>query len=326
MDGIVALPRKLFGHRDDHAIARLRQGHASSGAHALILADLINVRTGFRVSDVAERASRITAVNQVLLGKGKHAIRLAILAKRHRSVVGHRGKDEAEDVVVSPATTGQHLLDGKGIVVIERAARTIGVGEFSRRLRTSSDRSRRSLRVVVFRRSYLIETSRRLLADEVFPARAQTPDDKRLAVLERVRRLTGVVKRDGERIAHGLIIHIADFGGEFLPLRLVNLDGKGERVVGKIGTIVALGDDQRLGDSQRARLLDDELSVVAQMAGNAAPRPQGVEHRRRGRRRIAILRRAQLIDIGNARSTRLEYRVAGSIGIDIAEQRLRDIA
>ena len=326
MDGIIALARKLFGHRDNHAIARLRQGHASSGAHALILADLINVRTGLRVSDVAERASRITAVNQVLLGKGKHAIGLAILAKRHRSVVGRGGKDETEGVVVGPATTGQHLLDGKGIVVIERAARTIGVGEFSRRLRTSSDRSHRSLRFIVFRRSYLIETSRRLLADEVFPARAQTADNKRLAILERMRRLTAVVKRDGERIAHGLIIHIADFGGEFLPLRLVNLDGKGERVVGKIGTIVALGDDQRLGDSQRAWLLDDELSVVAQMAGNVAPRPQGVEHRRRRRRRIAILRRAQLIDIGNARSTRLEYRVAGSIGTNIAEQRLRDIA
>ena len=325
MDGVVALPRKLFGHRDDHAIARLRQGHPSSSAHALILTDFVNVRTGLRVSDVTERASRITAVSQILLGKGKHAIRLAILAKRHRSVVGHRGKDETEGVVVGPATTGQHLLDGKGIVIIERAARAISVREFSRRLRTSSDRSRRSLRVVVLRGSYLIETSRRLLADEVFPARAQTPDVERLAVLERVRRLTAVVKRDGERIAHGLIIHIADFGGEFLPLRLVNLDGKGEHVVGKIGTIVALGDDQRLGDSQRAWLLDDELSVVAQMAGNAAPRPQGVEHRRRRRRRIAILRRAQLIDIGNARSTWLEYRVAGSIGTDIAEQRFRDI-
>ena len=326
MDGIVALPRKLFGHRDDHAIARLRQGHASSGAHSLILADLINVRTGLRVSDVAERASRITAINQILLGESKHAIRLAILVKRHRSVVGGRGKDEAEDVVVGPATTVQHLLDGKGIVVIERAARTIGVREFSLRLRTSSDRSRRSLRVVVFRRSYLIETSRRLLADEVFPARAQTADVEHLAVLERVRRLAVAVKRDGERIAHGLVVRIADFGGEFLPLRLVNLDGKGERVVAKLGAIVTLGDDQRLGDSQRTRILDDKLPVVAQMAGNAAPRPQGVEHRRRRHRRIAILRRTQLIDIGNARSTRLEYRVAGSIGTDIAEQRLRNIA
>ena len=326
MDGIVALPRKLFGHRDDHAIARLRQGHASSGAHALILADLINVRTGLRVSDVTERASSITAASQILLGEGKHAIRLAILVKRHRSVVSHRSKDEAEDVVVGPATTVQHLLDGKGLVVIERAARTIGVGEFSLRLRTSSDRSRRSLRVVVFRRGYLIETSRRLLADEVFPARAQAADVERPAVLERVRRLAVVVKRDGERIAHGLIIRIADLGGEFLSLRLVDLDGKGERVVAKLGTIVALGDDQRLGDSQRTRLLDDKLSVVAQMAGNAAPRPQGVEHRRRRRRRIAILGRTQLVDIGNARSTRLEYRVTGSIGTDIAEQRLRDIA
>ena len=244
MDGIVALSRKLFGHRDDHAIARLRQGHASSGAHGLILTDFVNVRTGLRVRDVAERASRITAVSQILFGEGKHAIRLTILAKRHRSVVGHRGKDEAESVVVGPATTGQHLLDGKGVVVIERAARAISVREFSLRLRTSSDRSRRSLRVIVFRRSYLIETSRRLLADEVFPARAQTPDVEHLAILERVCRLTVAVKRDGERIAHGLIIHIADFGGEFLPLRLVNLDGKGERVVGKIGTIVALGDDQ----------------------------------------------------------------------------------
>ena len=202
MDGIIALPRKLFGHRDDHAIARLRQGHASSGADALILADLINVRTGLRVSDVAERASRITAVNQVLLGKGKHAIRLAILAKRHRSVVGRGGKDETEGVVVGPATTGQHLLDGKGIVVIERAARAIGVREFSLRPRTSSNRTRRSLRVVVLRRSYLVETSRRLLADQVFPARAQAADDERLAVLERVRRLAVVVERDSERITH----------------------------------------------------------------------------------------------------------------------------
>ena len=108
------------------------------------------------------------------------------------------------------------------------------------------------MRVVVLRRSYLVETSRRLLADEVFPARAQAADDERLAVLERVRRLAGVVKRDSERITHRLVVRIADLGGEFLPLRLVNLDGKGERVVGKIGTIVALGDDQRLGDSQRA--------------------------------------------------------------------------
>ena len=182
------------------------------------------------------------------------------------------------------------------------------------------------MRVIVFRRSYLIETSRKLLADEVFPARAQTPDIERLAVLKRVRRLAGVVKRDGERTAHRLVVRIADLGRKCLPLRLVNRDSESERVVGKIGTIVTLGDDQRLGDSQRAWLLDDELSVVAQMAGNAAPRPQGVEHRRRRRRRIAILRRAQLIDIGNARSTWLEYRVAGSIGTDIAEQRLRDIA
>ena len=104
------------------------------------------------------------------------------------------------------------------------------------------------MRVVVFRRSYLVETSRRLLADEVFPARAQAADDKRLAVLERVRRLAVVVERDGERVAHRLVVRIADLGGEFLPLRLVDLDSEGERVVGKIGTIVALGDDQRLGN------------------------------------------------------------------------------
>ena len=248
MDGVIALPRKHIGHRYDHAIARLRQGHASSGAHGLVLADLIDVRARLRVRDVAERASRITAVSQVLLGEGKRANRFAILVKRHRSVVGHRGKDETEGVVVGPATTGQHLLDGKGIVVIERAARTIGVREFSLRLRTSSDRSRRSLRVVVFRRSYLVETHRGLLADQIFPARAQAANDKRLAVLERMRRLAVAVERDGERVAHRLVVRIADLGGEFLPLRLVDLDSEGERVVGKIGTIVALGDDQRLGN------------------------------------------------------------------------------
>ena len=248
MDGIIALPRKHIGHRYDHAIARLRQGHASSSAHGLILADFVDVRARLRIRDVAERASRITAVSQVLLGEGKRANRFAILVKRHRSVVGHRGKDETEGVVVGPATTGQHLLDGKGIVVIERAARTIRVGELSLRLRTSSDRPRRSLRVVVFRRSYLIETHRGLLADEVFPACAQAANIERLAVLERMRRLAVVVERDGERVAHRLVVRIADLGGEFLSLRPVDLDSEGERVVGKIGTIVALGDDQRLGN------------------------------------------------------------------------------
>ena len=248
MDGIIALFHKLFGHRDDHAIARLRQGHASSSAHGLILTDFVDVRARLRIRDVAERASRITAVSQVLLGEDDRIRRLAILVERHRSVVGRGGKDETEGVVVGPATTGQHLLDGKGIVVIERAARTIGVREFSLRLRTSSNRTRRSLRVVVFRRSYLVETSHKLLADKVFPARAQTANDKRLAVLERVRRRAAVVERDSERVAHRLVVRVADLGGEFLPLRLVDLDSEGERVVGKIGTIVALGDDQRLGN------------------------------------------------------------------------------
>ena len=182
------------------------------------------------------------------------------------------------------------------------------------------------MRVVVLRRSYLVETSRRLLADEVFPARAQTADDERLAVLERVRRLSVVVERDSERIAHRLVVRIADLSGEFLSLRLVNLNGEGERVVGKIGTIVALGDDQRLGDSQRARLLDDELSVIAQMAGDIAPRPHGIENRRRRRCRIVALDRSQLVDIGEARSTRLEHRVAGSVSADIAKPRLGNIA
>ena len=248
MDGIIALLHKLFGHRDDHAIARLRQGHASAGAYGLILTDFVNVRTGLRVRDIAERASRITAVNQVLLGEDDRIRRLAILVERHRGIIGRGGKDETEGVVIGPATTGQHFLDGKGIVVIERAARTIGVREFSLRLRTSSDRSRRSLRVIIFRRSYLVETSRRLLADEVFPARAQAADDKRLAILERVRRLAVVIERDSERIAHWFVVRIADLSGEFLSLRLVDLDSEGKRVVGKIGTIVALGDDQRLGN------------------------------------------------------------------------------
>ena len=326
MDGIIALPRKHIGHRYDHAIARLRQGHASSSAHGLILADFVDVRARLRIRDVAERASRITAVNQVLLGEDDRIRRLAILVERHRSVVGHRGKDETEGVVVGPATTGQHLLDGKGIVVIERAARTIRVGELSLRLRTSSDRPRRSLRVVVFRRSYLIETHRGLLADQIFPACAQAANIERLAVLERMRRLAVVVERDGERVAHRLVVRIADLGGEFLPLRLVNLDGEGERVVAELGAVVALGDDQRLGDSQRARLLNDKLSVIAQMAGNIAPRPHGVKHRRRRCRRIVVLERAQLVDVGEARSTRLEHRVAGSVSADIAKPRFGNIA
>ena len=249
MDGIVALPRKLFGHRDNHAIARLRQGHASSGAHDLILADLVNVRARLRVGDVAERAHRVADPGRVIPGESDFTHRFALVVKRHRSVVGRGGKDETEGVVISPIAARQHLVHVKRIAANERAARTIRVGELSRRLRTSSDRSRRSLRVIVFRRSYLVETSRRLLADKVFPTRAQTPDDKRLAILERVRRLAVVVKRDGERIAHELIIRIADFGREFLPLRLVNVDGKGERVVAKLGMLVALGDIQRLGDS-----------------------------------------------------------------------------
>ena len=326
MDGIIALPRKHIGHRYDHAIARLRQGHASSSAHGLILADFVDVRARLRIRDVAERASRITAVSQVLLGEGKRANRLAILVERHRSVVSRGGKDETEGVVVGPATTGQHLLDGKGIVVIERAARTIRVGELSLRLHTSSDRSRRSLRVVVFRRSYLIETSRRLLANRVFPAAVQPKDIQRFAILERVRRRAAVVERDSERIAHGLIVRIADFGGEFLPLRLVDLDIEGERVVDKIGTNVALGDNQRLGNSQRARLLNDKLSVIAQMAGDITARPHRIEHRRRRFCRVSSLEREQLVDVGKARSARLEHCVAGSVSADIAKPRLGNVA
>ena len=62
------------------------------------------------------------------------------------------------------------------------------------------------------------------------------------------------------------------------------------------------------------------------MAGNVVPRPHGIEDRRRRRRQIVTLDRTQLVDVGEARSTHLEYRIAGSIGTDIAEQRLRDIA
>ena len=141
-----------------------------------------------------------------------------------------------------------------------------------------------------------------------------------------MRRLAVVVERDGERVAHRLVVRIADLGGEFLPLRLVNLDGEGERVAAELGAVVALGDDQRLGDSQRARLLNDKLSVIAQMAGDIAPRPHGVEHRRRRRRRITVLERAQLVDIGQTRGTRFEHRVAGSVGADIAKPRLGNVA
>ena len=144
MDGVIALPRKLFGHRYDHAIARLRQGHARLGALGLILVDLVDVRAGLRVGDIAERAGRITDVSQIPLGKGKHAIRFTVLVKRHRGIVSRRAQNEAESIVIGPIAALQNLAHVKRTAAIERAARTIGVGELSLRLRTSSDRSRRS--------------------------------------------------------------------------------------------------------------------------------------------------------------------------------------
>ena len=62
------------------------------------------------------------------------------------------------------------------------------------------------------------------------------------------------------------------------------------------------------------------------MAGNAASRPQGVEDRLRRRRQIVALDRTQLVDVGEARRTRLEHRVAGSVSADIAKPRLGNIA
>ena len=62
------------------------------------------------------------------------------------------------------------------------------------------------------------------------------------------------------------------------------------------------------------------------MAGNAASRPHGIEDRRRRRCRIVALDRTQLVDVGEARSTRLEHRVAGSVSADIAKPRFGNIA
>ena len=62
------------------------------------------------------------------------------------------------------------------------------------------------------------------------------------------------------------------------------------------------------------------------MAGDIAPRPHGVKHRRRRCRRIVVLECAQLVDVGEARSTRLEHRVAGSVSADIAKPRFGNIA